>query len=37
MALPKESETLMYREAAEAADVIAAQFARNRARVAALA
>ena len=30
LALPAETETLMHREAAEAADVIAIQFARNR-------
>lgn len=37
MALPSETETLMHREAAQAADVIAAQFARNRATIDALA
>ncbi|MCW4471604.1 SIS domain-containing protein [Xanthomonas sp. H13-6] len=37
MALPSETETLMFREAAETADVVAAQFARNRAVVEALA
>lgn len=35
--LPAENQTLMHREAAEAADVIATQFARNRDTVAALA
>lgn len=30
MSLPAPHDTLMYREAAEAADVIAAQFARNQ-------
>ena len=34
--LPAQSETLMFREAAEAAAVVAAQFARNRDVVAAL-
>ena len=37
MALPSETETLMFNEAAEAADVVAAQFARNRGTIAALA
>jgi fructoselysine-6-P-deglycase FrlB-like protein len=37
MSLPAPHETLMYREAAEAADVIAAQFARNEATVQTLA
>lgn len=37
MALPPETETLMFREAAEAAAVVAAQFERNHATVAALA
>jgi len=37
MSLPEESQTLMFREAAETADVVAAQFARNRATVEALA
>ncbi|KRG44860.1 iron dicitrate transport regulator FecR [Stenotrophomonas pictorum JCM 9942] len=37
MALPSETETLMFREAAESAAVIAAQFARNRDVVQALA
>jgi glucosamine--fructose-6-phosphate aminotransferase (isomerizing) len=36
-ALPAETDTLMHREAAQAADVVAAQFARNRDTVAALA
>ncbi len=35
--LPVPAETLMFREAAQAADVIAAQFARNRDTLAALA
>ncbi len=37
MTLPSETHTLMFREAAESADVIAAQFARNREGVQALA
>ncbi|GHH47067.1 MULTISPECIES: SIS domain-containing protein [Gammaproteobacteria] len=37
MALPNETDTLMFREAAQAADVVATQFARNRATVQALA
>ena len=37
MALPAENQTLMFNEAAEAADVIERQFARNAATVAALA
>ena len=37
LALPAENQTLMFNEAAQAADVIAAQFARNRDTVAALA
>ncbi len=37
MPLPEENQTLMFREAAETADVVAAQFARNRATVEALA
>jgi len=37
MSLPEETQTLMFREAAETADVVAAQFARNRATVEALA
>lgn len=37
MALPNETDTLMFREAAQTADVVAAQFARNRATVEALA
>ncbi len=37
MALPAETETLMFREAAQTADVIAAQFERNRATLQALA
>jgi len=37
LVLPAETETLMHREAAETADVVAAQFARNRDTVAALA
>lgn len=37
MALPTETETLMFREAAQTADVVAAQFARNHAVVSALA
>lgn len=37
MTLPSETHTLMFREAAESADVIAAQFARNRGAVQALA
>ncbi|WP_026144263.1 SIS domain-containing protein, partial [Xanthomonas sp. SHU 199] len=37
MALPSETETLMFREAAEAAAVVAAQFERNHATVSALA
>ena len=37
MALPTENQTLMFNEAAEAADVIERQFARNAATVAALA
>ncbi|HET6396004.1 MAG TPA: SIS domain-containing protein [Pseudoxanthomonas sp.] len=37
LALPAETETLMHQEAAQAADVVAAQFARNRDAVAALA
>lgn len=37
MSLPAPHETLMYREAAEAADVIAAQFARNQVAVETLA
>lgn len=37
MALPSETDTLMFREAAEAAAVIAAQFERNHATVSALA
>lgn len=37
MALPAENQTLMFNEAAEAADVVARQFARNAATVAALA
>ena len=36
MPLPAETETLMFREAAQTADVVAAQFARNHATVAAL-
>jgi glucosamine--fructose-6-phosphate aminotransferase (isomerizing) len=36
-ALPAETDTLMHNEAAQAADVVAAQFARNRDTVAALA
>ncbi len=36
-ALPAPSQTLMFREAAETADVVAAQFARNRDVIAALA
>jgi len=35
--LPAETETLMFQEAAQTADVVAAQFARNRDTVAALA
>lgn len=35
--LPAEDQTLMFREAAQAADVVAAQFARNRAVVERLA
>ena len=35
--LPAETETLMHNEAAQAAEVVAAQFARNREAVAALA
>lgn len=37
MSLPAPHDTLMYREAAEAADVIAAQFQRNQAAVETLA
>lgn len=37
MALPNQTDTLMFREAAQTADVVAAQFARNRATVEALA
>lgn len=37
MSLPTETETLMFREAAQTADVVAAQFARNADTVAALA
>ncbi|MGH8088025.1 MAG: SIS domain-containing protein, partial [Stenotrophomonas sp.] len=37
MSLPAPHDTLMFREAAEAADVIAAQFARNEATVQTLA
>ena len=37
MALPAENQTLMFNEAAEAADVVARQFARNAATVEALA
>ena len=37
MSLPEPSSTLMFREAAEAADVVARQFARNRTVVEALA
>ena len=37
MSLPAPHDTLMYREAAEAADVIAAQFARNQVAVETLA
>jgi len=37
MSLPEPTQTLMFREAAETADVVAAQFARNRATVEALA
>lgn len=37
MALPAENQTLMFNEAAETADVIERQFARNAATVAALA
>ncbi len=37
MALPQDTETLMFREAAETADVVAAQFARNHATITALA
>lgn len=37
MALPAEDQTLMFREAAQSADVVAAQFARNRPLVEALA
>ena len=36
LALPAETDTLMHREAAETADVVAAQFARNRGTIAAL-
>ena len=36
-ALPSETQTLMHSEAAEAADVVAAQFARNRGTISALA
>ena len=35
--LPAETETLMHNEAAQAAEVVAAQFARNREAIAALA
>ncbi|MFT4248180.1 MAG: SIS domain-containing protein [Pseudomonas sp.] len=37
MALPNQTDTLMFREAAQTADVVAAQFARNRATVEVLA
>ena len=37
LALPAETQTLMFNEAAEAADVVAAQFARNRDTLVALA
>ena len=37
MALPNPTDTLMFREAADTADVVATQFARNRATVEALA
>ncbi|TQU64947.1 SIS domain-containing protein, partial [Xanthomonas perforans] len=37
MSLPSETETLMFREAAQTADVVAAQFARNADTIAALA
>ncbi len=37
ISLPQETETLMFREAAQTADVVAAQFARNAATIAALA
>jgi glucosamine--fructose-6-phosphate aminotransferase (isomerizing) len=37
MILPEETQTLMFREAAQTADVVAAQYARNHAIVAALA
>jgi glucosamine--fructose-6-phosphate aminotransferase (isomerizing) len=37
MALPNETDTLMFHEAAQTADVVATQFARNRATVEALA
>ncbi len=37
LALPAETETLMHNEAAQAADVIAAQFARNHDTIVALA
>ncbi|RBH72370.1 iron dicitrate transport regulator FecR, partial [Xanthomonas oryzae pv. oryzae] len=37
MSLPTETDTLMFREAAQTADVVAAQFARNADTIAALA
>lgn len=37
MSLPEQTDTLMFREAAQSGDVVAAQFARNREAVAALA
>ncbi|KAB7767862.1 SIS domain-containing protein [Xanthomonas maliensis] len=37
MSLPQETETLMFREAAQTADVVAAQMARNADTIAALA
>jgi len=37
MSLPEETQTLMFNEAAQTADVVAAQFARNRATVESLA
>ena len=37
MNLPQETDTLMFREAAETADVVAAQFARNADTIATLA
>lgn len=37
MSLPTDTDTLMFREAAQTADVVAAQFARNADTIAALA